>query len=326
MTASSTNPGILVTGGSGFIGRALIAELERNGSFGEIVNLDLEPGPGHHLPVDVRQPLPTDELDQFNFSACVHLAGLSKEPGYEHDEYFDTNLRGTRHVLETCSLLGIPQVIFTSTMMVHAPSDERKVETDVLNPNTAYGTSKALAEGEVLEHAESTGANVSILRPGVVFGPGDIGNFPRLRQMLKRKMFFYVGRQDTVKSCVHIADVVGVVLHLLATKPDTDTYNVALNTPTSIAEIVEAIQRHFDCQYRVPTIPFRVAHAASRPFEALATLGIETGIHHRRIEKLYESTNISADRLSKTGYEMLYPVIDEAIDAWAKEEMRLSES
>jgi len=326
VNASSTPAAILITGGSGFIGRAVIAELEKNDAFGEIVNVDLEPGPGQYLPGDIRQPLPIDDLDGYDFAACVHLAGLSKEPGYDHDEYFDTNLRGTRHVLETCRLLSIPQVIFTSTMMVHAPSDDRKIESDVLNPNTAYGTSKALAEGEMLEFAKSTGAKVSILRPGVVFGPGDIGNFPRLLRMLERKIFFYVGRQDTVKSCVHVDDAVGVISHLLADPQDSDVYNVALNAPTTISEIVGAIQSHFGCRYRVPTVPFRLAHVASRPFEALAAVGLETGIHHRRIEKLFESTNISADRLSKTGYEMCYPTIDEAIGAWADEERTRSES
>lgn len=320
MTASSSAPAVLITGGSGFIGSALIAELERSGEFGPIVNIDLVPGPGVYMQADVRQPLPIDELGHYNFTACVHLAGLAKEPGFPHDAYFDTNLGGTRHVLETCRLLSIPQVIFTSTMMVHSPSDDRKVESDVLNPNTAYGSSKALAEGEMLEYAQVTDAKVSILRPGVVFGPGDVGNFDRLRHMLARKLFFFVGRTDTVKSCVHIDDAVGVITHLLNDPQDSDTYNVAVNTSTTIAEIVGAMQRHFDLQYRVPTIPFRLAHLASRPFEVLSAVGLETGIHHRRIEKLYESTNISADRLLKMGYEMRHPTIDEAVKAWATQE------
>jgi len=311
---------ILITGGSGFIGSALIDALEASGDYETIINLDLEPGPGEHLTVDVREPLPIDDLGRYDFTACVHLAGLAKEPGFPHDDYFATNLGGTRHVLETCRLLAIPQVIFASTMMVHAPSDDRKVETDVLNPNTAYGSSKALAEGEMLEYATVTDSKVSILRPGVVFGPGDGGNFDRLRHMLARKLFFYVGRSDTVKSCVHIDDAVGVITHLLTDPQDSDIYNVALNSSTTIADIVGAIQHYFDLRYRVPTVPFRLAHLASRPFEALAAVGLETGIHHRRIEKLYESTNISADHLSKIGYVMQHPTIDEAVKAWATQE------
>jgi len=256
--ASTAPPAILITGGSGFIGSALIDTLDLTGDFGPIVNLDLVSGPGEHMNVDVREPLPIDDLGRYNFTACVHLAGLAKEPGFPHDDYFATNLGGTRHVLETCRLLDIPQIIFASTMMVHAPSDDRKVETDVLNPNTAYGSSKALAEGEMLEYARITGAKVSILRPGVVFGPGDGGNFDRLRQMLARKLFFYVGRSDTVKSCVHIDDAVGVITHLLTDPQDSDIYNVAMNTSTTIADIVGAIQRHFDLRYRVPTVPFRL--------------------------------------------------------------------
>lgn len=311
---------ILVTGGSGFIGAALVRSLEARYPDAQIVNVDVVHGPGIFHKMDIRSPIDISALEHYDFAACVHLAAVAKEPGYPHAEYFSTNTDGTRHVLDACAKLGINSVIFTSTMMVHSPSEDRLAEGAIMDPSTAYGSSKALAEGLVREFAARTGASAAILRPAVVFGPGDEGNFERLRVFLDRKIFFFVGRDTTVKSCVHVADVVGFIEYLLDRPSDPseiDCYNVAIPAPTTIREITAAIQRHFNSEYRIPTIPYQLAHAASRPFEVVARLGLDVGIHRRRIEKLYESTNIDAAAMVATGYDMRHQTVDDAVRAWA---------
>lgn len=310
----------LVTGGSGFIGRRLRAELIRSGRFRRVVNLDqvAEPGDGHR--VDIRRPITLRPGDH-EFTTCIHLAALAKEPGHAHREYYEVNDAGTGQVLDLCTELGIDSVVFTSTMMVFAAGPERRSEEDPVDPDTAYGGSKAVAEQRVRAWAAAApDRRIRIVRPGVVFGPGDEGNFSRLRSMLDRKMFFYIGSRETVKSCVHIDDVVGHVSYLLDDADGHELVHSVIPEPTTIEEIVQGMFQAFGGEYRVPTVPYRLAHAASRPFEGLARLGVDTGIHRRRIEKLYFSTDISAERLRASGYRLRYPTVAEGLSAWASEE------
>ena len=308
----------LVTGGSGFIGRRLIDRLERSGRFRRVINLDVVPdGRDDFVAGDLRDPdvgrdLPTDVLTH-----CVHLAALAKEPGFEHHEYFDVNHLGTRHLLDLCERLGIGSVVFTSTMMVFPAGDVRYAEGDQVAPDTAYGTSKALAELELRRWLAGADRRGVIVRPGVVFGPGDEGNFERLRRMLARRMFFYVGRRQTVKSSVHVDDVVGLLAHLLDAPAGPDLVHAVFPEPTTIEDTVEGIFGAFGGRYQVPVVPFARARAAAVPFGWLEERGLRTGIHPRRIEKLYRSTDISAASLAEVGYELVHPDVASACRAWA---------
>ncbi|NNE74721.1 MAG: NAD(P)-dependent oxidoreductase [Acidimicrobiales bacterium] len=314
----------LVTGGAGFIGRPLVASLRASGRFRSVVVLDIEAGDETDVVADVTMPLDALAFTDYDFSHCVHLAGVAREPGFDHFTYYDVNDRGTANVLDLCTELGVQHVVFTSTMMVFAAGEDRHGEADSVCPDTAYGGSKALAEARVLRWGDHPGRTVRVVRPGVVFGPGDEGNFERMRRLLGRKLFFYVGRTDTVKSCIHLDDAVGLLHHLTIEAPGTEPgepiVHCAFPDPVTLEDIVRGMFAAFGGDYRVPVVPFRLAHAGSRPFVLLARVGLDTGVHPRRIEKLYRSTNISADAMLRSGYQLIYPTVATALKAWAEAE------
>lgn len=315
---------ILVTGGSGFIGRPLIARLQAENPTRHVVNIDLLPGPGVHVAADIRKPLRPEDFAPYTFSQCIHLAAVAKEPGYEEHEYYDSNTTGTRHVLNLCEALGIDDVVFTSTMMVFSPTDERRVETDRCDPNTHYGRSKFQAE-EMLQAFvdDKPTRSVRNLRPAVVFGPNDVGNFTRLRKQIGLGAFFYVGRRTTVKSCVHVDDVVGYIEHSLKNAPaGMDTTHLAIPGEVTIQQIITAMQESFDLRrIQFPVVPHNVARAASQPFALLASAGLDTGIHPRRMDKLFESTNLDATKMAETpGFDFAHPTVEAAIASWAATE------
>ena len=317
---------VVVTGGAGFIGTKLITALRESGRFRHVVSLDSVAGDNTDIVADITRPLVgldthhRETGDQYQFSLCFHLAGIAKEPGFPDATYFAVNDIGTGHVLDWCDASGINSVIFTSTMMVFGAGETRFCETDALSPDTAYGASKALAEERLRTWlAQGPGRRIRVVRPGVVFGPGDSGNFVRLRAILRRRMFFYVGRRTTVKSCIHIDDMVSFLVYLCGVG-DGDVFHCAFPEEVRIEDVVEGIFDAFGGRYRVPTVPYRFARLASRPFEALAALGLETGIHRRRIDKLYRSTNISAEAMIGSGYKLQYPSVKDALRAWARHE------
>ncbi len=139
----------IITGGSGFIGTHLIYHLLATKRFNKLYVLDLKApqvvSPDvTYVQCDIRQPIAVDIAEQCD--TCYHLAALCKEPGYEWDEYFETNYSGTVNVCDYAEKIGIKNIIFTSTMMVFQAGEKRNDEEALTAPDTAYGMSKLLAE------------------------------------------------------------------------------------------------------------------------------------------------------------------------------------
>lgn len=302
---------VLVTGGSGFIGTHLLQALVVDDRVSRVVVLDLLPPRVRHPKVeyhycDIREPLMV-EL-KTNCTICYHLAALCKEPGFEWDSYFEVNHAGTSNVLAFLSRAGIDNLVFTSTMMVYRAGEARRSECSLTAPDTAYGMSKLLAEGEV-QHwvTRRLGRRAHIIRPGVVFGKWENGNFTRLYRALKRGLFVYVGRADTLKGCVYVKDVVRALMFLATRTAELEVFNLVLPTPTTIADICRSMQNVFGFGGRtIPVIPFCLALAIGYMGEVLNAIGIKNSVHHRRIEKLWYSTHISPDAMIDAGFECAY--------------------
>ncbi len=304
-------PVCVVTGGAGFIGAHLLRALCEQRRWERIEVLDLVPPPAgdprvRFHRVDLRAPVPL-ELD-CEGATCYHLAAVCKEPGFEWDEYFAANHVGTANLCAFASRSGITNLVYTSTEMVFRAGEERHVEDGLKAPDTAYGTSKLLGELEILRWlAEDPGRRARIVRPGVVFGLGGNGNFTRLYRPLSRRRFFYVGCRNTVKSCVYVKDVVRCLLALTDDEGERIDYNLAYPVPTTIEDICQAMVAALGVPGRIPTVPYRLALAASYLFEALAAAGVlRTGIHHRRIQKLYHSTHMASDALGEIGFSLAW--------------------
>lgn len=301
----------LVTGGAGFIGTHLIQNLLSDSATDSVVVLDLKPPAFEHPKLchfihDLRVSGVPASIGRCD--VCIHLAALCKEPGYHWDEYFETNYSATRRLCEALSALEVTNVIFTSTMMVFRAQERRMAEDSLTAPDTAYGMSKLLAEKE-LENwaAREGGRRLRIVRLGVVFGKGENGNFTRLYRALKRRSFAYIGKSTTVKGCVYVKDVVRCVRFLIGDSGTRTIYNFVIPESTTVAEICRAMQlsTHLGC-FGIPTIPYRLAVGLGYLGEFASQIGFRTGLHHRRIQKLYYSTHLSSDALWKAGFSPDY--------------------
>src|SRR5581483_8607626 len=300
----------IVTGGSGFIGTHLIRELLAMSDVGRIYVLDLVPPVVHDSRVtyrrcDIREPIAV-AIDE-PCHTCFHLAAVCKEPGYPWEAYFETNHRGTINVCDFLSQNGINSVVFTSTMMVFRAGDSKMQEDSLVAPDTAYGISKLLAERELHAWSESRPERrLRIIRPGVVFGKGENGNFTRMYYALKRGLFAFVGRRTTIKGCVYVKDVVECLKFVMTDPGRQVTYNLVLPEVTTVEYICEAFFQVFQFRRFIPTVPFVFAYLIGVLGETLAHLGIRSSIHRRRMEKLYYSTNLSVDALHAAGFRFRY--------------------
>jgi nucleoside-diphosphate-sugar epimerase len=296
----------VVFGGAGFVGQHLIASLLRRG-YGEVTSVDIAPPrtpvPGaRYVTHDVRQPIPgsvcTVPVDE-----VYNLAAVHRTPGHPDREYFDTNVAGAENVCQYCRITGVSRLVFTSSISVYGPAEEPKDEESVPAPVSAYGRSKLEAEAIHQAWAQEDSARcLVIVRPAVVFGPFENGNFTRLAQALKRRIFFYAGRRDTIKGCGSVDDLVGSMSFALGLKKPEFLYNYCYPELYTIQDICETFHSVAGLSRPLGTAPLWFLMAVGRLFELAAALGIKTGIHRDRVMKVVQSTHIVPKALVEAGY------------------------
>lgn len=289
---------VVIFGGSGFIGKNYITYLEGQSEVENIYVLDIKAIENLNtdkkvkfIPCDVRKEI--DCLDAVQIDLIYNFAAVHTTPGHEHYEYYDTNVNGAIHVTEFASRVQCKTIVFTSSISVYGPSEEDKNELSQPAPVSSYGKSKLIAEKIHRQWLEQNDTHkLLIVRPAVIFGPGENGNFTRLSKMIKLGLFIYPGRTDTIKSSFYVAHLIKKIEFYLQRSERFILINGCYPEKSSIKDIVENVSGVLDKDIRTLTIPFRLLKAMSLVFKALDFFNF--GFHPERIDKVYRSTNISS--------------------------------
>lgn len=150
---------------------------------------------------------------------CVlHLAAAKHDFGVSDAKYFRDNLEVTRGLIQAGRKHGVVKWLFYSSVSAIGPSVVPADERSSLAPNTAYGASKAQAEK--LFHnfgEEDPDAMVIIVRPSVVYGPGNYQNtnIYRLIDAIYKNRFIMVGNGEIIKTTSYIDNLVSATLFLI---------------------------------------------------------------------------------------------------------------
>ncbi|MGY3572137.1 NAD-dependent epimerase/dehydratase family protein [Vibrio paucivorans] len=297
---------ILVTGASGFIGTHLIRTLSQQGH--HIIALDiLAPREQHsnveYIAADVRD-LSTLQVDK-PIDRIYNFAAVHTTPGHEDIEYFDTNISGAIEVTELAKRLEVTEIVFTSSISVYGPNEESRSETSPLTPNSAYGFSKAQAEMIHKSWAsDKDSRKLTIVRPAVVFGEGEGGNFTRLAKVLNKGVFPFPGRKDTIKACIYVKELLLAIDFVHTNNQKIATFNGAFPTKYNIEQIVDTFMDVSYPNVRKVCIPQQFLLSSAKCISYFKGFGL--GINPERITKLIRSTNIDADYLTQHGYDYQY--------------------
>lgn len=206
---------VLVTGGSGFIGRSVVRTLQERGA--DVVVADLKPFPDAAVDTvvgDLCDPTVRERAVTEGLFGIVHLAALpsvlkSIEAPWE---VYLTNTEMTSGLLERARNAGVDRFVFASTnAVVGDVGRTRIVEDMVLRPLTPYGATKAAAEMLLTAYGASYGMSTCSLRLSNVFGPG-MGHkdsmVPRLmRVALTDGEAQIYGDGEQVRDFVNVIDV-----------------------------------------------------------------------------------------------------------------------
>jgi nucleoside-diphosphate-sugar epimerase len=316
---------IVLFGGSGFVGRHLQKMIFEQKLFATIYVADIR-APREkndrcvYIPCDVRKP-----IDKFLFaetpSCIVNLAAVHTSPGHPANEYFETNILGAQNICAYADNAGISTLVFTSSISVYGPGEDEKTEESIQMPAIPYGSSKAIAEYIHREwyNKDRNARSLSIVRPGVIFGPGEGGNFTRIANALEKGFFPLPGRTDTIKACLYVKDICRFILSKVQGKTGYCLYNFCLPQKITIGEVVEAFKKVLGYRAMTPVIPLSFITAG---VGILGMLNIpivrKMGMVPERIVKLVRSTNISSKKLIESGFSFQFN-LEEALRDWSKD-------
>ena len=331
---------IVILGGTGFIGTHLAQHLYIHDSDSEIVLVDLqEPRRATYTQIlqeglasgrirfvrhDVRNALPGN-LTNGPASVLYNLAAVHREPGHRSEEYFETNLPGAEAACSWAAENGCQRIVFTSSISPYGPSEAIKNELSIPTPESAYGSSKLVAEKIHLawQAADATRRKLLILRPGVVFGPGEGGNVTRLVRSLVKGYFVYMGNRNTRKAAGYVKELCHVIQFGLEGLEEQDLpsllLNFSLDPAPALEQFVLTIQNTAGIRRPVLSVPRGFLLAASHVIATLSGMvGVRQSINPVRVRKLFRSTNIEPLRLRQLGYRYRFS-LQSAFADWKAE-------
>ena len=211
----------IVTGGGGFVGKALATALRERGH--EVISLsrgrypELEALGIQSKQVDIGSD-PATWGDLFKGVDGVFHTAAKVDMWGDYESFFATNVQGTRNIVTACRSRGVPSLVFTSSpSVINDGKDLKNVDESYPYPahfDAYYPQTKAQAEQEVLAADNVEGLRTVSLRPHLIWGPNDTNLIPTVLERARAGRLTRIGKGDNLVDLCFIDDCVQA--HLLA--------------------------------------------------------------------------------------------------------------
>lgn len=304
---------IAITGGAGFIGARLAAQLEAQGH--EVLILD------------VLAPHPVDITDEAAVMGALkgveviyNLAAEHRDDVRPLQRYYDVNVGGAELLVKAAKAYDIKTIIFTSSVAVYGLNAGESCETDKPDPFNDYGRSKLQAE-EVFNAWQSEAPeqrSLVTIRLVATFGPGNRGNVYTLIDQIARGRFVMVGNGQNHKSLAYVENVAAFLAHCLTLDQGAHLYNYADKPDMNMRDMVARIRAALGLKQGGVKIPYAVGIAGGAAFDVLARVtGRRFPISTIRVKKFCADTVVNADKRTQTGFTAPYSLA-EGLDVMIK--------
>ena len=283
---------ILVTGGTGFTGKALVKRLLDDGH--DVIALDYKEG------------LKTQELREWGAKVVVgsvtdldvlhecmpgvevvhHLAAAFRELNVDEAYYHKVNVDGTRNVLDVALQNEVQKFIYFSTCGVHGNVDHPPSGEDApIQPADYYQQTKYEAEPIVLEYVDR-GLNSLILRPAAIYGPGDPERFLMIYKRVSTGRFPMFGGGKTLYHPLYIDNLIDAsILAMESMRGDGETYLIADEEYVEIDTLVRGVADALEVHLKMPHFPVMPLVIAGHVVEKICRpFGIMPPIFPRRVD------------------------------------------
>lgn len=296
---------ICLVGGSGFIGTTIATRLaQRDIPFTIVDQHESRAFPQACTTADLRD---ADRLAQVVKGQCIfHLAAVHRDDVRPISLYDDVNVQGTRNLCAAAEANGIERIVFASSVAVYGFAPKDTDEGGEISPFNDYGRTKA--EGEKVLHAwqaaDPTRRSLTIIRPTVVFGPGNRGNVYNLFNQIARRRFVMIGNGHNHKSIAYVENVADFFLHFLQSAPGIHTYNYVDGPELDMNQLVSLVRGTLfgkaDVGLRLPqSLGFVMGSLA----DAVARVtGKSLPLSRQRVRKFISTTSFTTRHADEHGF------------------------
>lgn len=273
---------VLVTGGGGFVGSAIVRMLVKQGITTRVVGRNqyknLEQLGVTCLVGDIANKDFVEKSCR-GVDTVIHTAAKAGIWGM-WDEYYRTNVVGTKNIVETCRKLEIPRLVYTSTPSVVFNGLDIEGENEHLPyPRRFlchYSKSKVMAEKIVLAATSST-LRTCAIRPHLIWGPADPHLIPRLIERGKARALKIVGSGKNFVDITFIENVAHA--HILAAKSINNSavaagnpYFIGQERPVNLWNWINDLYQELGIPVITARIPFRLAYTIGAMLEVVYLL------------------------------------------------------
>ena len=274
---------ILITGGQGFVGRALVDRFADDGF--EVVCADMldrafRPDV-RFVKLDIRDAAAVQEALS-GVDSVIHNASLVHTKHNREEDVWAVNLTGTENILAACRAHGIPRLVYMSSASAVYEGEDIENGDETLPysriSQAPYADSKIAAEKLVLAHSGQGGAHACAIRPHVVFGAGDKRFIPAILQKAAAgKLTRAVGNRDKLSDFTYIDNLVDAVVAAEA-RLDTGSpvsgqaYFVTNGEPMAFFDFIEKLIVEMGHPPIRGKVPYWVAYSAAAVAEGIDTL------------------------------------------------------
>lgn len=297
----------LVTGAAGFVGSQLVRHLRE---CGDPVRAMVRRGSTSRIDLPDVEVVEGDLRDEASLARAVdgvgavyHIAALFRQAGLRDADFFDVNASGTERLLQASITAGVKRFIHCSTVGVlgHV-ADPPADETTPYNPGDVYQRSKVEGEKIALDYFRQERIWGVVIRPAMIYGPGDTRTL-KLFRMINRRRFFYVGKGDAYVHFVDVRDLARAFrLAMMREHLNGGIYIAVGSRAIILREMVDLVARKLDVPPPRLHLPVRPMQIAGTLCEAICKpVGIEPPIFRRRVDFFTKSRYFDG---SKAGREL----------------------
>lgn len=272
---------VLVTGGTGFVGRHLVRTLIEKGALVrmlvrktsnvvEFEKLGVELVHGDITESDSLHGIAKDINIVYHLAAMGHVSAISKAA---YQKSFDINVNGTKNLAEECCNYKINRFIhFSSTAAMGLIKKPLVDETVPCQPSTPYQRTKYESEQIALSYWEEKGLPAVILRPCMIYGVGGTGEFVKICRLIKKGLFPKIGTGKNLTPIVHVKDVVQAAMLAGDKGKPGETYLITSSKSFELDEMRRLIIKSLGVDRPYLYIPYNVAKTAAYCLEMIAKL------------------------------------------------------
>lgn len=292
------NTRLLLIGGSGFIGTYLIDTLDNQY---EIHNLDKRESLKYNSLTDLADIRDFEALNgkiKGNFDWVVLLAAEHRDDVSPVSLYYDVNVEGTRNVLKAMNEKGINKIIFTSSVAIYGLNKDNPDINHPADPFNDYGKSKWQAEELLREwrQMDPERRTLIIVRPTVVFGPGNRGNVYNLLKQIAGNKFLMVGSGENKKSMAYVENIAAFLKYCIQSNSARyQVFNYVDTPDLTTRELVDIAEKALGKKLPPYGIPYWLGYAGGVGFDILSKMTRKKyPISSVRVKKFCATTQFSA--------------------------------